>query len=316
MKVELVDVTTDDGLVLSGAFLEPVGEDGSAELGIDIAIMMHGNSSNFYQPFYTYFAEQLASRGCATLRVNSRGHDVIGRATGGQSRVSQLEAFHDEFATYYGTALESLADCPRDWRAWIGWAWDRGYRDVLIWGHSRGAVKTAYFMGTGGDDRVKAAILASPPWFSYSRWMRSPQAGLFTEHLAEARRWVEEGKPNQLIWVKVPMEYISGAANYLDKYGPDEKYNVMTHAANIAVPVLAITGTEEVARRFAFDGLDEAFADVHRRTPNLTPVSVPGADHLYTGRQAHVLAEVVRWLREAVAGGARSLAPRPGRTPR
>jgi hypothetical protein len=104
------------------------------------------------------------------------------------------------------------------------------------------------------------------------------------------------------MWVKVPMEYVSGAANYLDKYGPEEKYNVITHIANIECPVLAITGTDEVARRFAFDGLPDAFAEVGRRKRNLVHTSVPGGDHQYSGRQDLVLSKVVEWLEGAVAG--------------
>jgi peptidoglycan/xylan/chitin deacetylase (PgdA/CDA1 family) len=50
------------------------------------------------------------------------------------------------------------------------------------------------------------------------------------------------------------MEYLSGAANYLDKYGPDERYNVMRYVGNINVPVLAITGTVEVEKRFGLPG--------------------------------------------------------------
>ena len=192
MKVELVEVTTDDDLVHAGAFLEPAKAVNDVP-GIDVALMMHGNSAAFYHPFYRYFAEQLATMGCASLRANNRGHDIINRAVGSRNTVSALEAFHEQPAQHFGTAYENLDDCRRDWQAWISYLWDRGYRNILLWGHSRGAVKTAYYMGIENDPRVKACIVASPPQFSYSRWMQSPQAELFKAHLAEAKSWVDRG---------------------------------------------------------------------------------------------------------------------------
>ena len=298
MKVELVDVLTDDDLVHTGAFLE-AARAVSEVAGIDVVLMMHGNSANFYHPFYRYFAERLAELGCPSLRANNRGHDVVHRPVGPRNQVSALAAYQEQPAQYFGTAYENLDDCRRDWRAWISYLWDRGYRTVLLWGHSRGAVKTAYYMGMENDPRIRACIVASPPQFSYSRWMRSPQADLFAAHLAEARGWVDKGEPDVLIRVKVPMEYMSGAATYLDKYGPEEKYDVIRHLPKIRCPVLAISGTEEVALRFGFDGLPEGFERVRQTKPDLTPLSVPGGDHLYTGKQDFVLARVLDWLKSS-----------------
>lgn len=295
MKVELVEVVTDDDLIHAGALLEPAGS-GEGVGSVDAVLMMHGNSSNFYEPFFRYFAEELAVLGVASLRANNRGHDVISRPVGPRNQVSALEAFHENANSFFGTGLEYLDDCCRDWRAWIDYLHERGYRNVVLWGHSRGAVKTAYYMATENDPRVVGSILASPPWVSYSRWKSSAQAELFESYLEEAREQMDRGFPNALMWVKVPMEYASGAAAYLEKYGPEEKYNVIKNLARIRGPVLAITGTEEVARRFSFDGLPEAFADVRRGKPNLTHFSIPGGDHLYTGVQDYVLPRVVEWM--------------------
>ncbi len=295
MKVELVEVKTADDLIHAGAFLDGAQSE-NAVPGVDAVLMMHGNSSNFYQPFYTYFAEQLAQRGCPSLRANNRGHDVVSRATGQRNLVSTVESFHEQPAQFFGTAYEKLDDCRLDWDAWISYLWERGYHRILLWGHSRGAVKTAYYMGLQNDPRISACILASPPWFSYSRWMRSPQADLFRANLAEAQAWVDRGEPDRIIRAKVPMEYLSGAANYLDKYGPDERYNVMRYVGNIDVPVLAITGTVEVRKRFGFDGLPEAFNGVARAKKSLTHLSVDGGDHYYTGCQDVVWHHIQGWL--------------------
>jgi pimeloyl-ACP methyl ester carboxylesterase len=297
MKIELVEATTTDELIHAGAFLEAAQPTNSVP-GADVVLMMHGNSSNFYQPFYRYFAEELSRRGCPSLRTNNRGHDVVSRATGSRNLVSTVESFHAQDAQFFGTAYEKLDDCRLDWDAWITYLWKRGYRKILLWGHSRGAVKTGYYMGITNDPRVAACILASPPWFSYSRWMRSEQAALFQANLSEAQSWVDRGEPNRLIRAKVPMEYMSGAANYLDKYGPDERYNVMRYVGDIKTPVLAITGTIEVEKRFGFGGLPEAFAKVRESKPNLTHVSIEGGDHYYTGCQEYVLGRVLEWLRE------------------
>jgi alpha-beta hydrolase superfamily lysophospholipase len=301
MKVELVQVTTPDDVILAGALSEPSVETNSVP-GVDIMIMLHGNSGNFYHPFYAPFAKYFSELGCKTLRVNSRGHDVVNRDVGAKNNVSAVSAFGSETSPYFGTALEHLDDCRVDLRAWIDFAWDTlGCRQILIWGHSRGAVKVAYYLGTKGDRRVKCGILASPPWFSYSRWMKSNQADLFQRYMTTAREYVDDGQPDSLMWVKIPMDYVSGAANYLDKYGPHERYNVITHAANVSCPVLAFTGTKEVSGRFAFDGLSEAFEDVHSSNPLLTHISVPDGDHQYNQRHQFVEERIMEWLREAQA---------------
>lgn len=309
MKVELVDVRTDDRLLLTGAFLEPAKPSNDVP-GVDVFLMMHGNGGNFYGPFYRFFAERLAEMGCASLRTNNRGHDIVSRGGEERPQPTSLYAYQDQPPRYYGVAYENLDDSRRDWRAWITYLWDRGYRNIVLWGHSRGAVKTAYYMGIENDPRIKACILGSPPWFSYSRWMQSPQADIFKAHLAEAQRYVDQGKPNALFWIKVPMEYITGAQNYLDKYGPEEKYNLFNYVHKIKCPVLALTGAEEVKKRFAFEGLDKAFEQTREKKPNLTHVSIPDGDHQYTGKQDYALEQVLAWLKEIAqpteAAGARA----------
>lgn len=297
MKVELVDVRTDDGLLLNGALLEAAKAENEVA-GADMFLMMHGNGGNFYGPFYASFAEKLAEMGCGSLRTNNRGHDIISRGPEARPQPSSVFAFQEEPPQYCGVAYENMDDCRRDWRAWIDCLENRGFRNIILWGHSRGAVKTTYYMGIENDPRVKACILASPPWFSYSRWMRSPQAGLFREHLALAQKYVDEGNPNATFWTKVPMEYITGAQNYLRKYGPDEKYNLFNYIEQINCPVLAFTGTAEVGGRFAFDGLPEAFERAREKKPNLTHVSIPGGDHMYTGKHDFVFDHVLGWLRD------------------
>lgn len=309
MKVELVEVVTDDQLVHAGALLEAASPVNQVP-GVDAVLMMHGNSLNFYHPFFRYFAEQLAAIGCATLRANNRGHDVIHRPVGVRDNVSALESFHVEPAAYFGTACEAFDDCRRDWRAWLTFLWDRGYRRLLLWGHSRGAVKTAYYLAIEHDPRVQACILASPPHFSYARWMQSPQADLFAADLAEAQWLVDLGQPDGLVHVQVPMDYLTTAGAYLDQYGPAEKYNVMWLIGAIRCPVLAISGTEEVAKRFGFDGLPAGFSQIRQAKPDLTHLSVPGGDHFYTGKQEYVLERVLEWLASlSPAGNALAASP-------
>jgi len=281
MNVELVEVTADDGVTLAGMFLAAAAPP-SESLPIDVSLMMHGSGQSFYQPLYRHFAQRLAALGAPSLMANNRGHDVVSGPIGGP---------------LLGTGYENIDDCRLDWRAWISLLWERGYRKILLWGHSRGAAKTCYYLALERDARVKAAVLLSPPLLSYSRWLRTRQADVFRAHLAEAQQWVDRGEPDRPMRVEIPMPYISGAAQYLEKYGPEERYNIERYLAKMPCPVLAFSGTEEVANRFTFEGLPEVLDEAARQKPDLTPVSIPDGDHYYSGKQELAMSHVEEWLR-------------------
>jgi alpha-beta hydrolase superfamily lysophospholipase len=282
MKVELVKVTTEDARVLNGAFLEPAQEKNEVP-GVDVFLMMHGNGGNFYQDFYVEFAENFARMGCASVRANNRGHDVVNKVT-------------DTFM-FCGVAYERPHECLMDYGAWIGWLVERGYKNIVLWGHSRGAVKTVYYQAHKNDPRLKACIVGSPPWLSYSRFIKSKQADKFLEYYRRAQKLVEEGNPNGTFWTDLPTYYVAGAQCYLEKYGPDEKLNIFKYLDQVKSPVLALTGTEEVAHRFAFDELDKEFDKFAQRMPNLRHVSIPGAYHFYKEEKDFVFKAVLDWLK-------------------
>lgn len=281
MKVELVKVTTEDGVPLHGALL-PGAAPRNEVPGVDAVLMMHGNGGNFYGDFFVEFAEGLARLGCPSVRANNRGHDIVNKLP--------------DNSRFYGVAYDVPEDCLPDYRAWIDWLAAQGYRRILLWGHSRGAAKTVYYQARTADARLRGCVLASPPWLSHARYAGSARGAQFLEDYRRAEKMVAEGNGDGTLRVDIPLPNVTGAACYVENYGPDEKMNIFRFIDRITCPVLAFTGTQEVAERFGFDGLDAEMERWAARMPNLAHVSIPGADHFYVGRKDFVLARVLDWL--------------------
>jgi pimeloyl-ACP methyl ester carboxylesterase len=279
VRAELVQVTTADGVVLHGLLQE-------SERSRAAVLMMHGNSSSFYQPFFAHFAERMLAMGWTTLRANNRGHDVVSRGDAPGSGPPR----------YLGAAFERVDECPYDWAAWLDHLERRGHAPLVVWGHSLGAVKTAYYLAREGDRRVAAAVLASPPRLAHAQLLGTAQAEVVRGQLEEARRLVESGHPEALLSITLPIPFLCSAATYLDKYGPGDPYDVVKLLERVEIPVLLLTGEREVAEDLPFIGLPEAIEELRRHRPRLAQVSIPGADHHYTGRQAFVLDRVIEWL--------------------
>ncbi|HLH21922.1 MAG TPA: alpha/beta fold hydrolase [Chloroflexota bacterium] len=285
MNVELVRTTAADGVPLVGALRVPAP---GAEpwLPVDVMIMHHGVGGNFYNAhFQDRMGEALLERGCAVLRVNNRGHDLAYNSPAGR----------------LGAAFEVVDDCRHDWTAWIDLAAARGYRRIGLWGHSLGAVKTIYFLAAQGDARVARAIASSPPRFSYSAYAARPDRAAFLADYERARQMIDAGAPNDLLAVDIPTSVVLTARTYVDKYGPDERYDILRHLPNVSIPLLVTIGGEEGARpdsadRFPFGGLADQVAALSERLPNLTFAVIPGADHFYAGTTDALWAVVERWL--------------------
>src|SRR5262245_40879639 len=77
-QVELCRVKTSDGLLLDGALRIPAGA--RSGLPIDACLLIHGTGSSFTAPgLLEAFANQTAAAGIPSLRVNTRGHDLMAR---------------------------------------------------------------------------------------------------------------------------------------------------------------------------------------------------------------------------------------------
>ena len=297
MQLELVSVVTSDGVRLDGALARPQPGVVSS-LGIDAVVLHHGYSANFYMPgFLATMQERLASLGVLALRVNNRGHDLVFNSAAGR----------------LGSSYELLADCRLDWKAWFDFAESLGCRSVVPWGHSLGAVKTAYYVATERDARVPGAILSSPPRFSYSQSVTMERGGAWREVAAEARRLVEAGRGAELMQVTEPLNSLMSAATFADKYGPEEKYNVLTLLELAKVPVLvtlgALEGTGPESRDWtAFGGVAEQLSQIAASQDGVEFEHIEGANHGYSGKNEELWTVALGWLqrlRIEVAAGER-----------
>jgi dienelactone hydrolase len=282
--VDLVQTTTRDGVRLDGAFQAPAGV---SALAVDALCFVHGTGGNFYSStLFDNFADRLLQLGCAVLRANTRGHDGISTAVTARG------------GRRLGAAYEIVDECRHDVAAWLDWLRQRVGPRIGLLGHSLGAVKCLYALAQETQPGAACVIGLSPPRLSYSWFCSSPQAAEFLDTYQRADALMNSGQPGALLDVKLPLPFVITAAGYVEKYGPDERYNFLRFLAGVPYPTLLTFGSLEVENNMAFRGAPEAIADLAVRHRQLRVETIAGADHFYTGVRPEVIACVEAWLRE------------------
>lgn len=284
MPVDIVKVTTADGITLHGSWQKPF-KGAKNELPIDVLICHHGVAGNFYgSDMFDDFSNLAAADGIAVIRANNRGHDPVSWATGpsGRRRI--------------GAAYEIISDCIHDWDAWISFAIEQGYTSIGVLGHSLGAAKTIYYFGNCDDNRVRCAIAASPPRLSYSAFLLDPDGEEFAGYVAIAKAKLGDGDPQGLIDAALPVPFLGSAATYYDKYGPEEQANILTYIPDVKVPLLAYHGTEEPAAELPMRGVLEELQGLSSELPDFSHVIIPNGDHFATGQRPYVWNVIRDWL--------------------
>jgi pimeloyl-ACP methyl ester carboxylesterase len=312
MLVDLVETTAADGLRLDGALHLPehaaAGQLAKLRPDVDAVLVVHGTGSNFYgSRFLTAIAERAASQwGAAALVANTRGHDQIGSAL-------VRNADGSTGSRTVGSAFEFVDECRFDIAAWVGLLHERGYRRIVVIGHSLGAVKTVYAaveLAAAGQPLLGVVALAavSPPRLSYSHFAASVRGPGFLEEVAAAERHVAEGRPQELMSIRFPLPYVITAESYLDKYGPAERYNLLKLVDRLPLPTLFTFGSQEVLQGIAFREFPDELVKFEMAGtgpsgtgPKAAPLKtavIGGGDHHYTGVQGVLLDTIERWLRK------------------
>ena len=287
---ELVYVRSKDDISNGGAIFTPPKESAKP-----IAVIwIHGWGVNFYYPTYVKIGRALAERGYACISVNTRMHD-LGNVAGyrGDKRIRG--------GGYWGVASEEV----RDLAAWIDFAEARGFKQVVLVGHSAGWAAVRHYQSEKQDPRVVGVILASGA-------VRAETRPTDPDQLAEAKRLLAEGQGDAL--VRDPKRsfpsYIS-AATFMDiaNTPPDQKDFFGVQTPNPAVtrihcPLLAFFGTNgDVGNAAELELLKSSIQRQTSGPSRVDTIMIQNADHMYTGQEAQVAQSIAKWADTLAAPG-------------
>jgi pimeloyl-ACP methyl ester carboxylesterase len=282
--VELVQARSSDGVRLDGVLQRASGP-AARSASIQGAILLHGVGGNFYgSALQEHLAQVLLDAGISVLRVNTRGHD-------GMSTVAT-----DTGGRLIGAAYEIVADCCYDVDAWVRFLLDCGPERIALVGHSLGALKAIYAQAEQPHEAVERVVAISPPRLAYSKFVHGSQAVAFAQSLETAQQKIEAGEPEALFRSTFPFPLFLSAATFCDKYGPQERYDLLKLSARLSTKVDFIFGQTELDEgTSAFAGLVDEIHAAHWPGGYSLEI-IPGADHFYRDRFQQLGSAVTRTL--------------------
>ena len=284
-QYELVTCMTPDRVKLHGMFQAPSV---APQLTVDAAIVLHGLGSNFYSSTLNLrLADALSVLGMATVLANTRGHDGISMSP------------VDGRARTIGAAHEIVDDCRHDVAGWVKWLVDRkGFSRIVLVGHSLGAIKSLYTLAHGPCREVQAVIGLSATRLCHGNFLQSQRAADFQKWFDLARQLVRDERADELIRVDFPFPTWMCAGAYVDKYGPEDRYDWLRFIDEIRVPALLLFGERELTDNAAFHGLWQQASEAVATRPHFQLQTVASANHFYAGVHHRAAGAAQDWLRD------------------
>jgi pimeloyl-ACP methyl ester carboxylesterase len=285
----LVRLQSRDGVPLDGVVAEPRGRRHTA------LVWVHGLGSVFSsgQPLIAALSRELTAAGLGYFKFNTRGHDVVA------GRGAQLA----------GAAFERFSRSLEDLRTVIAFAAQRGFRRIVLAGHSTGANKALHYVARRRDRRVVALMLLGPI-SDIAGEARRIGAGELARRVAAAERLARRDA-----LALVPRAWgFYGARRYVSLYKPGQDEDVFPYyrdrarwsaLRSVRVPVAAIVGARDEYLDRPPQALLEAFRINAGRARSFTGLVVPGAAHGFAGHERALAGMMVRWLRQALRGARR-----------
>jgi pimeloyl-ACP methyl ester carboxylesterase len=285
VPVTLVRLQTRDGMALDGVVAEP-------RRRRDLALVwVHGLGSVFSsgQPLIRELSTRLTAAGIGYFKFNTRGHDVVA------GRGAQMA----------GAAFERFGDSVKDLRAVIAFARQRGFRRVILAGHSTGANKVLHYMARVGDRRVAALALLGPV-SDIAQEAKRIGAGELRRRVARAAQLARR-RPRAL----VPDAWgFWSARRYVSLFRPGEAEDVFqyyrangrwTALRSVRVPLAAIIGSRDEYLDRKPEALLDAFRQHATRARSFSGEIVAGAGHSFVGHERALAEVLVRWVRLSAA---------------
>ena len=218
-------------------------------------------------------------KGVAYFGFNNRG-------TGYVTSFNNYSGDAKDYATL-GTGFETFEDCVKDIEGALKFLKSRGFKKLILCGHSTGSQKVAYYQSQKNNPDVKAVFLLAP--VDDGQFQRKALGEKFGEALEMAAKAVSGGKGSDF----VPREFQSPFFTYKRYYNmfkpgsaeglldPDKNFAALS---KISCPVFAVLGEKDhgltIDAKTVLDKIRKACKNKKSKT-----FLVEEADHGFEGKE-------------------------------
>jgi pimeloyl-ACP methyl ester carboxylesterase len=282
---EPVRITTKDGLELHGMLFEPNKK-------VDKALIhIHGWCGNFYEnKFIDFIAKETVEKGFAFLTFNNRGvgfvTDLIRRK---KSKVDYVKI---------GGSWEKFEDCILDIKAAINLLDKKGYRKIILEGHSLGCQKITYYKYKMKDKRVKALVELAP--VDDVGFIKRLHGKKYEISLKIAKEMIKKGLGNNPVPKWMLFAPLLSAKRYLDLADPKTNQGKLFNYSgnlkevkNVNCPLLAIFGSKDDYEVKAGKMLEILKENVKNCDVRL----IKNANHGFVGFESELAKLVGNWIK-------------------
>lgn len=274
MKQELVRINSIDEIEQPGILYLPNKETDK------IVIHVHGLNGNFYENrFLDILAKSYTDKNYAFLTFNNRGRDFI------------TELFKGNDFTIIGGSLERFKDCLLDIDGVVNWVKAKGFKEIILEGHSYGCNKVLYYYNHRKDDNIKKIVLLAPCDIP-SEGKKFLSEEEYNKAKEESTRLIKENKENELIDFSVMANGKIAAGTYYYDFLPNGENDFIRYVDgvngksqvlnSINIPTLIIFG--DVDECVLTQPIDVVKEYLKNNLSNCNIQIIDGADHSYTGR--------------------------------
>lgn len=274
MKQELVRINSIDEIEQPGILYTPNDDTNK------IVIHVHGLNGNFYENrFLDILAKSYTDKNYAFLTFNNRGRDFI------------TELLKGNDFTIIGGSLERFKDCILDIEGVVNWVKEKGYKEIILEGHSYGCNKVLYYYNHRKDNSIKKIVLLAPCDIpSESKKFLSDEE--YRKAKEESTRLVQDNKEDELIDFSVMANGKIAAGTYYYDFLPNgendfiryvDETNGKSEVLNsIDIPTLVIFGdADECVLTQPMNIVKEYLKN---NLSNCNIQIIEGANHSYTDR--------------------------------
>jgi len=274
MAQELVRINSIDEIELPGILYTP-DEDTDK-----IVIHVHGLNWNFYENrFLDRLVKPYADKNYAFLTFNNRGAGFI----------TELLKWNDFTIIWW--CLERFKDCILDIDCVINWVKQKGYKEIILEGHSYGCNKVLYYYNRKKESHIKKIVLLAPCDIpSEAKKFLSNEE--YNKAKEESTRLTKEKKDKELINFSIMAnekisagtfynDFLPGGENDFIRYRDwvDAKSEILN---SIDIPTLVIFGDEDECVLTQSTDIINWYLKNNIRDCNVQIIE--GADHLFTCR--------------------------------